>query len=313
MFQVWEDAVGVSFVGAKVYAYGLAVALGCLGCMALLISLGRLKKLKPGTVPLTGVLSLVCGFVISRLLFCLLDGALGSPLPLLAASWRLSAGGYSMMGALIGACLGAWAAATIQKEEPARVLDCMAPSLMLLVLGARLGERYIEDFGISRVLVGDFFPHTFLAVQGAYDSYLATYLLEAATAVVLCLVLVLDIKKQRRAGNTFLLALLLFGATQVIWESLRFDQHMRISFVSLQQIMAMMLVAAALIVLARRRWQTRHALAVTALVMIPAAVGLGVALEFAIDRTTVSRYLLYAIFVLVMAAPVAVGCKLRKE
>ncbi len=313
MFQVWEDAVRVSVFGIEVYAYGLWVALGCLWSFCLLMVLGRWKRLKPGAAPLAALLGTVCGLLLSRLLFCLLDGALGSPWPLLASVWLLSAGGYSMMGALIGACLGARWAASIVKEKPGRVLDCMAPALMLFVLGARIGEHYIEDFGISRVLVGDFFPHTFLAVQGAYDSYLATYILEAATAAILCLILALDLRKPRQPGDTLLLGLLLYGATQVIWESLRFDQHMRISFVSLQQIMAMMMVAAALTVLARRRWRSRHALALAALVLIPVSFGLGVALEFAIDRTTVSRYLLYAAFALVLAVPVWVGCRLRKE
>ena len=143
---------------------------------------------------------------------------------------------------------------------------------------------------------------------------LATYLIESFAALVLALILLRDLnKKEGRAGNTFLLFLLLFGASQVILESLRFDQHMHLSFVGLQQIIAVLLLAAGVIVLALRHMKDKRGTAIAALILLPVTAAAGVGLEFAIDRTTVNRFLLYAVFILLMAAPAALGVRLRKE
>ena len=310
---MWEDAETIRILGVQMYVFGLYAALGmALALIALSLLLKR-AKWPGGAAALTGALALGCGFVVSRLFFCFMDQGLGGPVPLRGVL-LVTGGGYSMMGALLGACLGAIAAAKTMKRSPAALLDLLSPALLLFVACERLGEKYIEDFGISRPLTGDLLKGSFLVIEGDYDWVLATCLLEAFTAVALALVLLIDVnKKDRRAGNTFLLFLLLFGASQVILESLRFDQHMHLSFVGLQQVIAILLLAAGVIVLAIRRMRDRRGLAIAALVLLPAATGIGVGLEFAIDRTTVNRYLLYAAFILVMAAPAALGVKLRKE
>ena len=313
MTLMWEDAVTTSFSGVEVYTFGLYAALGlAVAMIALGILLWRAKWPK-GTAALTGVLSIGCGFIVSRLFFCFMDQGLGGPVPLRGVL-MVTGGGYSMMGALIGACIGAIAAAKIVKRSPAALLDLLSPALLLFVACERLGEGCIDDFGISRPLVGDLFKGSFLAVEGDYDWVLATYLIESFAALALALVLLWDAnRKDRRAGNTFLLFLLLFGASQVILESLRFDQHMHLSFVGLQQVIAILLLAAGVSVLAFRRMKDKRGTAIAALILLPVAAGIGVGLEFAIDRTTVNRFLLYAVFILVMAAPAALGVKLRKE
>ena len=312
MTLMWEDAATTDILGVQVYTFGLFAALGmALALIALSLLLHRAKWPK-GAAALTGALAIGCGFVVSRLFFCFMDQGLGGPVPL-KGILLVTGGGYSMMGALLGACIGAIAAAKIMKRRPAALLDLLSPALMLFVACERLGEGCIDDFGISRPLVGELLKGSFLAIEGDYDWVLATYLIEAFVALVLALVLLKDAtQKDRRAGNTFLLFLLLFGASQVILESLRFDQHMHLSFVGLQQVIAILLLAAGVAVLALRRIRDKRGLAITALVMLPVVACIGVGLEFAIDRTTVNRYLLYAVFILVMAAPAALGVRLRK-
>ena len=310
---MWEDAVTTYFLGAQVYAFGLYAALGMAIAMIALAMLLRRAKWPKGAAPLTGVLAMGCGFLVSRLFFCFMDQGLGGPVPLKGVL-LVTGGGYSMMGALLGACFGAILASKIMKQKPAALLDLLSPAFMLFVACERLGEGYIDDFGISRPLVGELLKGSFLAIEGDYDWVLATYLIESFAALVLALILLRDVsKKDRRAGNTFLLFLLLFGASQVILESLRFDQHMHLSFVGLQQIIAMLLLAAGVIVLALRRMKDKRGLALAALILLPVAAGVGVGLEFAIDRTTMNRFLLYAVFILLMAAPAALGVRLRKE
>ena len=312
MTEMWEDAAKTYFLGVQVYAFGLYAALGAALALIALAMLVRRDKGKPGTTALLGTLCILCGFVVSRLFFCFMDQGLGGPVPL-KGILMFTGGGYSMMGALLGACIGGILTARITRQNPARLLDFLGAAFLLFVACERLGEGSIEDFGISRPLVGDLLKGSFLSVEGEYDWTLATYLIESFAALILAVIVLRDISKKRRAGDSFLLFMLLFGASQVILESLRFDQHMHLSFVGLQQVMALLLLAAAVVVLAKRRMKDKKKLACLALAVLPLAAGIGVGLEFMIDRTTVNRYLLYALFMLVMAVPAWLGIRLRKD
>lgn len=312
MMGLWEEAEKVYFLGIEVYAFGLYCALGAAMTLIMLFLQCKREKMKPGTVPLTGVLSLVCGFVCSRLLFCLLDQTISEGMPLQGVL-MVAGGGYSMMGALLGGLLGAMLAGRITRQSSWKMADLMAPALLLFVAGERIGEGYILDFGVSRPLVGDFFKGTFLAVEGDYDWYLATYLLESFSALILSVILLRDSAHQKRQGDTLVLFLILFGGVQTLMESLRYDRHMSFSFVGIQHVMAMAMLGIALIVLAIRCWKEKKALAILALISIPLVAGLGIGLEFAIDRTTVNRYLLYAAYILLLALPMWLGVRLRKE
>ena len=313
VFALREDAPKTVFLGVEVYSFGFHVALGLDLALILLAALLRKHKWKAGSAPLAGVLSMACGFVLSRLFFGFMDESLGQTMPLWAML-RVNTGGYSMMGALIGACIGGMIAAKITKQSPARLLDLLAPCLLVFAACERLGEGRIEEFGVSRFLSDELFKGTFLTVETDFGLRLNTFYLEAAVMAILAVVLLLDISPKRKVGDTFLLFLLLFGGAQILLESLRYDQHMTIkAYVKLQQVMAMMLLGTGIIVLALRCWRQKKALAVASLIAIPVCVGAGVGIEFMIDRTAVSHYLLYAAFLAVVGVLVFLGLKLRKE
>ena len=313
MFVLREDAPKVSFLGIEMYSFGLFVALGVALALIALALIARREKAKAGTAPLAGLLAIIFGFVFSRLFFGFMDESLGQTLPLWAML-RVYTGGYSMSGALIGASVGAVIAAKLTRQSPGRMLDYLVPCLMLFVACERLGERYIEEFGVSRYLSDQLFQASFLTSEGDFGLRLNTYYIEAAAALVLAAVLYFDIKPDRRAGDTFLLFLLLYGGTQILMESLRYDQHMTIkAYVKLQQVMAMLLMSAGVIALACRTWRKNRALSLTAFISLPVAVGIGVGIEFMIDRTAVSHYLLYAAFLAVVSVPVVLGLIMRKE
>lgn len=310
---VWDEASRTFFLGVEVYSFGLFVALGLALALIVLALLLRKAAWKKGTVELTGVLALVLGLVVSRLFFGLMDEALGQRMPLWAML-RLSDGGYSMMGALFGVCMGAIVAARLTGQHAPRLLDYLAPAFLLFVACERLGESAISDYGISRILKGTLFQGSFLATEDEYGWHLLTYMIESFLALVLSLVLIRDLKKERRGGDTFLLFMLLFGASQILMESLRHDGHMTVNaFVRLEQVMSMMLLGTAVIVLSLRRWHTRRGLAAAALILIPIVTGAGVGIEFLIDRTATNRYLLYALFLAVVSVPAGLGIALRRE
>lgn len=313
MISLREDAVKTYFLGVEVYAFGLYVALGMALGLTVLALLIRREKWKAGCVPLIGVLTLGCGFLVSRLFYGLMDDALGRPLPPWAML-RFNTGGYSMVGAMLGACMGAILAARLQKLSTPRLLDLLAPALLLFAACERLGEGYIDEFGVSRTLTDTLLEGSFLTVKSGFGWRLTTYLLESFAALILALVLLRDLKPGRRKGDTFILFLVLYGACQILLESLRYDRHMTVkAFVKLEQVMAMLMLAAGVITLALRAWRTRRGLAIAALCSIAAATGLGVAIEFMIDRTQISHYVLYLCFLIVVAVPVWLALLLRKE
>ena len=308
---MWEEASKTFFLGVQVYSFGLYAALGMALALAVLYLQLRKRPWKKGTAALAGFLSLAVGFVVSRLFFGLMDQTLGRPLPVWALP-DVTMGGFSMMGALLGACIGAILAAWLTKQSAPRLLDFLAPAFLLFVACERLGEGAVGDFGVSRYLTGELFKGSFLAVDGDGEWYLATYLLESFAALILALILLRDEKADRKAGDTFLLFLLLFGGSQTILESLRFDNHMHITFVGLQHVMAICLMSAALIVLYLRTKKTQKRLTARALLVLPVCGALVAGLLYAINHDA-GAALLSVLFAVCVLVPAVLGVLVKKE
>ncbi len=326
MLQHLEDAPSTVFLGVQVYTWGLYCFFGAALCLLFLHFRCR-ERFRAGTAALCGFLGLVCGFVFSRLLYCLTDVQMRVFEDLADGSLSFGeylgmvlnpfSGGFSMFGALLGACLGALLCARLMKEDPRALLDVLAGCLMLLVAAERLGEGALDSFGISRPLRERVTNFSLFIVHGEYDDYIATYLLESLTAVALFVLFEWHLSKKRGAGETFVFALLLFGLTQVLMESLRYDRHMSFSFVGAQHILAFACAASAMIVYALRlrRKGTGRGLWIFALALIPLMVGALVGLEFMIDRTDFSRLLLYAVYIALLCffGGVALHVRARAE
>lgn len=314
MFTVREDAVASEILGIRVYSFGLWIALGLLLAAAVLVLLALRRRQKAETAVLQTVLCIACGLVLSRLFFGLLDASLGQVMPLWAMV-RLNTGGYSLYGALAGACAGTALAARLTGQKAGDGLDRLAPAFLAFTACERLGESVIESFGLSRGLTETFLFQPWLALSDEYDTwFLMTWRIEFAVAVILLVILLIDVMKKHKPGHTFFKFMLLFGATQIIMESLRYDQHMTVrSFVRMEQIFSMVLLGTAVIILAVRQWKRHRGLALAGLISIPAVTGLAVAIEFMIDRTDISRILLYAAFILLVCVPAALGFRLLRE
>lgn len=309
---MWEEAEKIELLGMPVYAFGLFAALGALAALIAAVCLTKRKHARAGGGLMVFLAMAVSGFILSRVFYCVLDQRLGGMVPL--RYWvRVTAGGFSMFGLLLGLLLGGKATEKASGLPKNAAADIAALCFLAFAVFERIGESFVPDFGISRPLIGEFLKGTFLSVQDDYDAYLSTNLLEAFTAAILFFVLLRDLWKTQKNGKTFLLFLLLFGASQTILESLRFDQHLRVSFVGFQQVMAMALMGCTVLYLARKQRKEKPRLSLFAALSVLLAVGLGVALEFAIDRTNINRYLLYLLFIIVLAVPTALGIRLRRE
>lgn len=302
--------------GIPVYAYGAVIALAALACFVMLII--RSRKIGRDTAALAGCLMAVLGTVLSRLVYCF---ATESFLSAFAFSnlYAVSLGGFSMYGALGGMVLGAWLASKAGRKKTGDMLDALAPCLMLFVLIARCGE-WNSNLGISRQLTEErgnawLFGTVFAYTEDGYFYYLRTYLFEIATALILFVVLLASGKAtEKKSGNLFLRFMILFGATQVIWEALRSDHHMKFNFVGVQHIMSYTLLTIAIVILAVRSIRSgKKGTAVLALSLILPVAGAAVGLEFLLDRSNISRYLLYAIYAVMMASMAVLGLTLEKQ
>ena len=321
MFALAEDAPLTVFFGVRVYAWGLYCFFGAALCL-LAVAFHCRGKMKSGTPSLFGVLALPMGLACSRILFCLLDsrmrvfgdlfdGSLGWG-EYLADVFGATLGGFSMFGALFGVVLAALLCARILKEDKWLLLDAVACGLMLFIAAERLGEGRLEEFGLSRPLNEQTDWWGLFITHGEYDDYISTYMLESLTALMIFVLLEWR-RTGLKKGDVFLTGALVFGLSQVLMESLRYDRHMSISFVGLQQIFAMCCAVFALWVWGRRlkKRGVKSRLPLLAAVSTPAVIALIILLEFMLDRSGVSRILLYMIYIVLLACPLALGIGMR--
>lgn len=301
---MYADSLSFSLGSAQVFYYGLFVALGLLAYALSNLALRKRHGLSFDAALIYTVVSLPAALVCSRVLFCALDFNFHSVFSPKAAAvfWG---GGFSMVGALLGFALAAFIAGRTMKVCPLKILDNAVIGILLFMAFARMGEPYTELMGRSRPLISEAFKASFLAIGDEYDAYLRTYALEIAAYLVLAVFLLVFRRKERKAGDVLLMGMLLLGCAEALFYSLRFDSHMRRSFISVQQLLFAVIMAAPLLLFARRcgKKQTWISVGILAFAVVAA-----VALEFMIDRSGVSRVLLYAIYIAVLSIPAAAGC-----
>lgn len=299
--------------GQTVYIYGLFLSAACLAAASLLLLRSKDTQCK-NAAALTCLLSPVLGLILARLMYVLFEVNF-APFLNLQNALNLRLGGLSMFGALIGAVLGAMLSARLSGLRSAGWLDIVTPSVFLFIAIARLGEQHTA-LGISRPLVTGVLDNTFLAFRDTYDAYLRTYLLESAGALILCAASLIYSNKRYPAGHTFLSGALLFGVSQTLFESLRFDAHIRFSFIGLHQVLAAALFSAVLIYLALRlmiRKTGANRLAVFSLAMIPVILGSIIGIEFMIDRSHINKWFSYAAYTAVLFVPGILGLLMLKK
>ncbi len=312
---MFSQAATIQAFGLTLYTYGLYIAAACIAAGTLLLLLSRGTSAQKDAAALTCLLSPLLGLIFSRAVYCLFDVNFRQ-LASFSAALDLTIGGLSMYGAILGAVLGALLASRRAGIKAAQWLDALTPALFLFVAIARLGEGY-TTLGISRPLITGVLDNTFLAFRDEYDAYLRTYYLESAMGFVLCGLSLRSLRNDasHQRGDAALTGALLFGLSQCLFESLRYDGHLRYSFVGLQQILSVMLFTMAAFILSLRllKHGKSRALAGISLCALPLILAAILGLEFMIDRSQVSKWLSYGIYVLVLLIPMCLGLIMRKR
>ena len=308
-----SEAAAFNLFGLNVYTSSLFLGFACILSGILVIFRSQNSETQKNAAALSCLLSPILGLAFSRAVFVLFEVNF-APFLSFKNVFNLHTGGLSMFGALIGTVLGAVIAAKVSRIKVLNWLDLLIPSVFLFIAAARLGEGF-TTLGISRPLVTDVLKNTFLAFHDEYDAYLRTFLLEGFTAAILSVLSILYHMKHKKSGYTLIYGALMFGTTQTLFESLRFDAHLRFSFIGLQQLLSVLLFTGVLLYLSIQsiRQKKHTALAVLTLCLIPLVLAAILGIEFMIDRSQINKWFSYLMYVLVLAVPTTLGLVLLEK
>lgn len=211
-----------------------------------------------GVVPLAMALSLVLARLVHW--YCRAD----SYDSFSAAMAPFSPGGYALLGVFAGCFLAAALTRLLQmhKNLP-RMLDCMAVAGCAGIAVGRLASFFNASDRGQIVQSTQSLPWVYPvtnAVSGATEYRLATFVIQAMVALVLFIVLaVFFTRKKRRDGDTTLLFLLMYGASQIVLDSTRYDKLFFRSngFVSIVQVLGAVGLALVIVVFSVRLVKAR--------------------------------------------------------
>ncbi len=288
-----------------VTAFAVWTAAGALICCAVTLLRARAKGIDRDRTERFLLLSLVLGvfcghlaYTLARILYVYYEYGIGAVL-------NPQSGGFLFFGALLGVALAARLACLKDKRDFSRLLDAAAPGLLILIALCRLGEPSLSQ-GFGPQIENErlfFFP---LAFRNEWDEwYLALYLAEALWALGCACFLLLNGKK-RAAGQESLMAMILYCAAQIVFESLRRDITAKWLFVRVSQLLSVIALGLVLLVcmFLRRRFRIGRFL------LFLVFTGGCVALEFALDKPLMlgdraiyfANWLVYALEILCAAA-----------
>lgn len=274
-----------------VTAYGLGMALA-LAAVAVLAALAAKRKgYSPQVVETFLLLVIPLGVLLARAAYVLIrlnffvDWGEG----LLFRFWQ---GGYSVWGVILSFFLACWGCARLLKLDHAALTDFLASYGLLFLALARFCEGLSgQGFGQEASAALTFFP---FAVVNEYEEWrYAIFMLEGAAALVFIWRLG---ALRAKPGDRARLALLLFCAFQILFESLRADEVLSWGFVKASQLISAVVIYLLMIdglyIRCQNRWKgPRHLAQAVFFLLIFMIVGL----EFAIDKTGININLIYTV------------------
>lgn len=238
-----------------VNASELILALAALAAICLFRACSNYRKLSEGRAVCSVLLATVFAFFFGRLFhwYSLPYSYTG----FVQAVTEYRTGGFSLLGAMVGCVLAVCLVFLTKRDQLPIALDCLT---LAGTGGIALGRLsyYFSAFDRGTVLE----KGTFLAspipsgFAGGVEYRFSTFLVQAAIAWILfCFLLWLFLAdKKHRDGDLSLLFLLLYGASQVIMDSTRYDAlFLRANgFISVEMLAALLAMIAAYVVFSIR-------------------------------------------------------------
>ena len=287
------NRIALILEGNFVYWNSLVLVLAGIvaACLFLSLYLHRSQHVNAGflALPIAAALSLV----LSRLIhwYC----RTGSYASLQAAMTDFSDGGFALVGVFAGCILTAVLLRLIRiHRNLPQMLDCMAIAGAAGIALGRLACFFTgADRGqiISSIRSLPWVYPVINAVSGAVEYRLATFLLQAMVAGALFLILFLFYglgKTRVKDGDTALIFLLCYGASQILLDSTRYDSiYFRSNgFVSVVQVLSAVALAIVIIWFSVRMVRAKgfRSWQIGLWAAIAAAIGLAGYMEYHVQR-----------------------------
>lgn len=280
--------------------FGLYLAIGTFIAICALLS-NKQHDLRSALL-WTSALAVPFGLIGARLVYALVNipfylNAISAPEAMLKV-WE---GGLSLTGALAFIVLAGVIGAKLGKARIAEVLDTLTAPLVILTGFIQFGAMK-NGIGFGPEIGSSFLAVT---INGAYR--LNTPLLVALVLLIITIAAA-TLSKNAPAGHYFALTAFLYGSVMILMESLREDGHMVWGFVHAEMAFDLCFALPALLYLAKTKKRILLALLATAVL-----AGAVVALEFALDRSSIGDGLLYAAYIAVLGGYIFFGCTCAKK
>lgn len=269
--------------------YGLLIALGAAAWTACALGVRRTKYRK--TVSREAVFStaawmLGLGLVFSRAVYCAVNYDLFARD---AGGWvkglALWEGGHSLSGAFLGALLGIRIGARATGCRAAKLSNCFGPGFLLFACAACAARGFVGE-GWGKATEAVWLKSSPLTVSDIYgETRYAVYRMEIA-AYAACFLIAL-IKTLKRGGGTAggSLCAALYSLFALVFSSMREGNLLRIEYIRIDQVFALLLLIGITLANAPRLLRTRQGkrAAISVLLLLLGAA-LCAHMEFAVDR-----------------------------
>lgn len=258
----------IAFIIGQTYIYWQSVILMLAALTAVLMFLGLYigKSGNAAGATMAVALAMAAGLVLSRLIHWYCQTAAYESFTAAMTNWN--SGGFALVGVFAGCLLTACLLRLVRivKDLP-EMLDCMVLSGAAGIAVGRLSCLYsAADRGMALTGITDLpwaYP-VINAVTGQPEYRLATFMIQAIVAGVIFLVLLIcwllgQRSKKLPHGETTLRFLLLYGATQAILDSTRYDSLFLRSngFVSVVQILGLLAMVTVIVIFSVRMVKRR--------------------------------------------------------
>lgn len=227
-----------SFFGLQVHWYGVLIALGIglavlLGCF-----LAKYRNLKKDDILELLIWILPPAIIGARLYFLIFNNG-----PWGWESFAIWTGGLAVYGSIIGGAVGVVLYCLIRKKNFFDVADIAAPCVALGQGIGRIGCYFGGCcYGVETVNPSlQFFP---MSVMIGGEWHLATFFYESFFSLIICLVLVLMLRKINIKGIILGSYMVLYGILRAVLEGLRDDSAaLFIGQIKVSQLLSILIIA----------------------------------------------------------------------
>lgn len=225
------DRVAFTLFGRDIYWYGILMAVGILLAIWLADKEEKRKRLPKDTIIDACLYMIPLGVVFARLYYVVFEWKYYAQHPIeILYVWQ---GGLAFYGSLLGGALGLWLYCRHKKVRMLRIMDCVAPGLVLAQAIGRWGNFFNQEaFGLpvnNGSLIWFPFavridgPHYFNGALCSNPYHLATFFYESVWCLLVFIFLWANRKKFRHDGDAFFTYALLYGFERMFVEGLRGD------------------------------------------------------------------------------------------